>query len=67
MRHDHHEYLTNLDTATERYTLVHPHGEGWYARMETKMTDTTWHTAWYSETYPNQAGARMALTEAFGL
>lgn len=67
MRNDQHQYLTNLDTATERYTLVHPFGEGWFARMETKMADGTWHTAWYSETFPNQYGARKALTDAFGL
>lgn len=67
MRNDHHEYLTNLDTDTERYTLVHRSDEGWFARMETKMEDGSWHKAWFSEEFPNQHGARLAITEAFGI
>ena len=67
MQNDHYEYLTNLDTKTERYTLVHRSGQGWFSRMETLMADGSWHKAWYSEMFPNQLGARKAITEAFGL
>jgi len=67
MRTDHFEYLTSIDTKTERYTLVHRSGEPWFAQMETKMVDGSWHCAWMSEAYLNQAGARQAITEAFGL
>lgn len=63
---DHHIFLTNLDTDTERYVLVHPSRKGWHAEMRTLMADGSWHRAWYSETYPNQAGARNAIKVFLG-
>jgi hypothetical protein len=67
MRNDHYEFLTILDTETERYSLVHLYRRGWFAQMETLMGDGTWHRAWYSEEFPNQAGAHLAIRNAFGL
>lgn len=67
MREDRFEFLKDLDTETERYTLVHNFRSGWFAKMETKMADGTWHKAWFSETYPNQAGARLAIKNTFGI
>jgi hypothetical protein len=67
MQNDHYEYLTSLDTDTERYSLVHGSGQGWSARMEILMADGSWHKAWYSETFPNQRGAREAIAQAFGI
>lgn len=67
MRQDRFHYLRQIDTETERYTLVHRAGEGWFGRMQTLMMDGSWHQAWTSETYPNGRGARDAIRNAFGL
>jgi hypothetical protein len=67
MRVDRYEYLTNLDTETERYSLVHRSGDGWFARRESLLVNGEWRQDWYSETFPNQVGARTAINQAFGL
>ena len=58
--------VKSISNDTQRFILAHDF-IGWHAEAQALCGDGSWLRTWYSDTFPNQLGARQAITWAFGV
>jgi len=60
--------VNSISDSNVRYLLLYAKTlQQWSAAKEVMCDDGMWHTAWFSDPYPNQLGARNAITIYHGV